>query len=557
MKCTQKNPDRRYQNMGEVIKDLKYSLVNPDAMIAVVDEEDNAGKTKVSEGVGNPIRQNRQPMEQADDRGEYENYDNGYDNGYENYEGYESQEEQVQTPPVLNTVWEERVPKQDYYGSQDELKPNKKRKNTVKNKKANTKAKPQAKKKSKTKAKRNTYENYEGYDDYDYSQERMNRQNVRRNEYEQEDGFSDDEYDYNPKVEGLKTFLTIIAAIIIGCILLYFVAQATGVFEQIASSVGSESSASENVGRGVMPEFSGIDVDKVKDALNEQGLGYKTKYVENTQYAKNQVIAAALEDGTEVLPKDKILLNTTIVLTVSAGANGVEVPSVEGYTEAEATAALTTAGFQVIKEQEYSAEYAKGIIISQSPVGNSVAPLETEITIVISMGSEGVEVKMPTVTGQSEEAAISTLEAAGLTVGNVEPSYSDYPEGQICYQSYAPDTSVNSGTIVDLKVSIGVETVTYNCNVMVEAPSDYTGGNAEVILTTADGTTQLWYSQNVTSFPVSINLNGFTSPSAYGIVTISYFRNTETIVTDADGNMTTQVTPTLAQTQQNVQFTQN
>jgi hypothetical protein len=102
-----------------------------------------------------------------------------------------------------------------------------------------------------------------------------------------------------------------------------------------------------------------------------------------------------------------------------------------------------------------------------------------------------------------------------------------------------------------------VEAVTYNCNVMVEAPSDYTGGNAEVILTTADGATQLWYSQNVTSFPVSINLNGFTSSSAYGIVTISYFRNTETVVTDADGNMTTQVSPTLAQTQQNVQFTQN
>ena len=83
------------------------------------------------------------------------------------------------------------------------------------------------------------------------------------------------------------------------------------------------------------------------------------------------------------------------------------------------------------------------------------------------------------------------------------------------------------------------------------------GGNAEVILTTADGSEQLWYSQNVTAFPVAINLSGFESPSAYGIVTISYLKNTEELVTDSDGNQTTQVSPALAQTQQNVQFTKN
>jgi serine/threonine-protein kinase len=558
MKCTQKSPDRRYQNMGEVIKDLKYSLINPDAEIAVVDKEDNAGKTKVSDGARNIVRESYQQEAQPDNGG-YENYNDGNyvnDGNYDNYENYEAQEEeQIQTPNVLNTDWEGRIPRQDSYSDEPESKPVKKKKIT-KNKKSKQKTKQKAGNNTSAKkaSRKNTYDNYE---EYDYSQDRVNRKNVRSEEYEYEDDFSNDEYDYNPKVEGLKTFLTIIAAVIIGCILLYFVAQATGIFEQISSSVGGTTS-DEDVARGVMPEFAGYDIEKVQAALNEVGLGYKTKYVENSQYGKNQVIAASLEDGTEVLPNDKILLNTTIVLTVSAGGSGVEVPSVEGYTEAEGTAALTTAGFQVVKTQEYSTEYAKGTIISQSPVGNSVAPLETEITIVISMGSEGVEVKMPTVTGQTEEAAISTLEAAGLTVGTVEPSYSsDYPEGQICYQSYSPGTSVSSGAIVDLKVSIGVEVVTYNCNVTIEAPADYTDGNAEVILTTADGATQLWYSQNVTSFPVSINLNGFTSPSAYGIVTISYFRNTETVVTDADGNMTTQVTPTLAQTQQNVQFTQN
>ena len=92
---------------------------------------------------------------------------------------------------------------------------------------------------------------------------------------------------------------------------------------------------------------------------------------------------------------------------------------------------------------------------------------------------------------------------------------------------------------------------------MVQAPEDYIGGNAEVILTTSDGSQQLWYSQNVTAFPVSINLSNFTSPTAYGIVIITYLKNMEELVTDADGNQTTQVSPQVTQTRQNVQFTKN
>ena len=61
----------------------------------------------------------------------------------------------------------------------------------------------------------------------------------------------------------------------------------------------------------------------------------------------------------------------------------------------------------------------------------------------------------------------------------------------------------------------------------------------------------------MTAFPVSINLNNFASPSAYGIVVITYLRNEEEIVTDADGNQTTQVSPQATVIRQNVQFTKN
>lgn len=328
-------------------------------------------------------------------------------------------------------------------------------------------------------------------------------------------------------------------------------------FEQIGGTPLHNKVNGSEIENVVMPEFADKDVEEVKEALNSVGLGYKTTFIESTQYTKNKVISAALEDGQTVLANDRVPVNTTIVLTASAGTNGINVPSVQGLSEAEGTATLTKEGFKVAKKQEASSEYPKGTIIAQFPEGDTTAPLESEITIVISNGSDQVEVQMPNVLGNARETAVSTLETAGLTVNSVEESYSEYPEGQICYQSYEAGTTVNAGTAIDLKISIGKETATYNCNLLVQAPEDYIGGIAEVLLTTADGSQQLWSAQSVTAFPVSINLNNFTSPSAYGIVIVTYIRNEEEPVIDADGNQTVQVVPKAAQTKQNVQFTKN
>ena len=49
LKCTQKSPDRRYQSVGDLISDLKKSLVTPDEdFVKVIDTESNAATRKVS-----------------------------------------------------------------------------------------------------------------------------------------------------------------------------------------------------------------------------------------------------------------------------------------------------------------------------------------------------------------------------------------------------------------------------------------------------------------------------------------------------------------------------
>jgi len=586
MKCTQKSPDRRYQSMGEMIADLKHSLINPDAVIAQVDTEDEAGKTKVMPPAPEPIPmpavldtvwEDRVPRREVyADEEELEAIPNQIkpaplrrnknNTNYDDYEDMDSYED-----PYDNTYYEEN----DYYNDDTVEQPawNNRQKsskvseeNRSKSKKTDKKS-AQKNKQNKGKQNKNkqsrTNRQYDYYEE-DYEQENVNRKNVRDGGYVYDDDYDyldsseKSEYDYNPKAESFKTVLAVVAAVIIGGIVLYFAGQATGIFEQIGGISSHGQNSSDEVARAVMPEFEGKEISEVKKALNSVGLGCKTTFIETTQYAKNQVISAALEDGQAVLEGDKILMNTTIVLTVSAGSDGIHVPSVEGMSEAEGTAALTKEGFKVVKADEYSAEYPKGTIISQSPGGNTIAPIESEVTIVLSKGSDNVEVRMPEVLGNSKEAAISTLEAAGLVVKNVAETYSsEYPEGQICYQSYDAGTNVSEGTEVELKISIGSEISTYSCSLLVQAPEDYIGGISIVTLMTADESQELWSSQNVTAFPVAINLNGFTSPSAYGVVVITYLKNVEEVITDADGNQTTQVGPQATVVRQTVQFTKN
>lgn len=90
LKCCQKSPDRRYQNMQELITDLKQSLINPDEDFVVVNDPDMEGGTRmISE---TDVAQIKRYSAYQDNR-EYEDHEEimrlrsdtmgGYENGEE------------------------------------------------------------------------------------------------------------------------------------------------------------------------------------------------------------------------------------------------------------------------------------------------------------------------------------------------------------------------------------------------------------------------------------------------------------------------------------------
>ena len=87
---------------------------------------------------------------------------------------------------------------------------------------------------------------------------------------------------------------------------------------------------------------------------------------------------------------DEVKEGTTVALTISLGPETVtvQVPSVLGYTEADAIQALVNAGLTYSTNTAYSNTVPQGQVISQSINGGQQVDEGTTVTLTISLGPE-------------------------------------------------------------------------------------------------------------------------------------------------------------------------
>ena len=288
-----------------------------------------------------------------------------------------------------------------------------------------------------------------------------------------------------------------------------------------------------------MIDVVGKNIDDVKVALLNINLTPEIQYEENTQYAQGIVIKASANVGEMV---DE---GTNIVLTVSAGSEGIEVPKVVGLSEAEAVSNLEQKGFQVSKTSAADQYIQKGNVISQSPEGGSKAFSGATVTICISTGIENAKISVPDVMGKSEDEAMSILVEAGLQLGSVTEvtnNNTDYL-GLVCYQSYSARTYVDAGTRVDIHVSVGPAQATYRFTDSITPPTsaedpNYKSGTMVTVTLMADDGTQLMSTQT-SSFPIAQqNITGIKTSTGY--ILFQYQNTIEgSTITNEDGSVTT------------------
>lgn len=280
----------------------------------------------------------------------------------------------------------------------------------------------------------------------------------------------DEEEEYDPKMEKITTILAVIAAVIIGVIAIFLVGKIAGVFPS-----GKEEGST----------------------------------IEQSMESTGQEAETTAEEGG----------------FLSSDAQ-VGLPQVTGWSYAEASAALKQSGYEVAKEEVFSEEIPAGNVISQTPEAGSEAAKGSVVTLRVSLGAENKKVRVPNVVGMSQMDAAAVLTENGLQPGVVEETTNEDPAliDKICYQSYSVGAYVDSGTVVDLKVSTGVGNNTYSFVGSIAGPGeedgDYVAGtNTTVILTASNG--QEIYRTTTTAFPLNMNVAGITDAEE-GTITFLY-----------------------------------
>ncbi len=431
-KCTQKSPDRRYDNVSQVIADLKESLINPEASFVQMNRIDEDAATKMIQ----------------DD---------------------EIKEIRRTTRPAMSR------------------------------------------------------ENLEESGEY-----------VRRSEHymPEEIDEDDDEEDMDPKMDRIVTILGIVAAAIIGLVVLFGVGKAFGVFggskdksdstnPSVATVTTSPTGTVDDSDMVEVPSILGLSVEDATKLLNENGLGF----TQNGTIASD-VIEEGLIAQQSVEAGEKVAKNTRILGVVSSGAAAFNLTDVTGRSAEEAKKILEGLELTVVQTEEYSSNVEEGKVISTNPAANTPVGKGDTVTIVVSKGTENA--KVPSLTGLSEDAAKLALEAVGLALGNVEETYSvTVSEGLVISQSYSEGTELKPGTYVDIVVSKGPEPEeikTYKGVINIQKPDGFVEGEVKFVLTQQVGSETISRTYDAgtldeTSFPYKLEMYGQSGIST-GTVTV-------------------------------------
>lgn len=497
LKCTQKSPDRRYNNMAELIRDLKESLVNPEGNFVSISKLDNKAHTVLlSKEELNQIKNGSMPaydeklntgaVKQFSDTGNVtgENRDYPYGGNYYQNSGYQDLKHQ---PEKLQGIY----PEQSYYGSY-----------------GNSYAGAYQE--------RMNYpgEETENEKELDYAPEEYDKGRKYRPDYR---GQREEEEEKASSGERLITVISILAAVVIGCILLGILANALGLFHFGRSGQPGNTQKETNIQNSndanmvQVPNLLGKTEAEAQALLKEQNLGWKYQGESpSSEYAKGQVLSQSVDSGALV---EK---NTTVGYVISSGSTEtLTVPSLVNVSSEEAQKALSGMGLQVLVDNSrYSDTVAAGNVITTNPGAGSAVKVGDMITIYVSQGPETSLVPVPDVTGRYVEDASTALNNLGLYVYITEVTSSDVQKGLVIAQDVAADTNVQTGTTVTITVSAGSpdpEIVInpegrWMCNAQLNAPEGYNGEPVRIELMQNGVTTPVF--EGTTTFPYILNIEG-------------------------------------------------
>ncbi len=201
-----------------------------------------------------------------------------------------------------------------------------------------------------------------------------------------------------------------------------------------------------------VPNVVGKSESDAKSALEAAGL--KAGTVSETT---SDTVAAGLVVSQSVAKDSSVSKGTPVNLVVSSGPAKVKVTDVIGHESSRAQGELAADGFKVEVKEEYSASVRSGLVISTNPDRGTMAGPGSTVTITVSKGIQQITIPAVRVNMTFEQAK-EELRKAGFTGDVVEHNEYSTSVGQGYVTRYSPSSKVDVDGEVTIYVSLGPQT---------------------------------------------------------------------------------------------------
>ncbi len=231
----------------------------------------------------------------------------------------------------------------------------------------------------------------------------------------------------------------------------------------LKDNVGFQDALQSNIfvpnGKTRVPSVISMGLDSADEKLKKASLSYHITGKEySDEIGANLVLTQDINSGSIVE------MNSTIELTISGGVEMKTVPDVVGINWETALQKLNELNFSVTIQEEYHNTIAENSVISQSIPAGTDYPVGEKIILFVSMGQSPEEnlnfendmTIVPDFVGKTYDEAIAMAEEYHLTIRAEDKQYSsDFVKDMIMSQKTEAGTEIESGSVVELVVSLG------------------------------------------------------------------------------------------------------
>ena len=453
-KCTEKSPDRRYQDIGDLMADLKQSLVDPDGdFVQMVDLDEQAKTVIMTKGTTSKVKESRRVNlskdEDADEDDEEEDEDNEDDE--DDDEELSPTVERAMTiagvvlaviiviimlllfSKVLGIGKESNTDTSD--SQQTEQSADEEDDNSSSTSQGNTVKMPSLL--GKTYAEARTV-----LEELGLQIERG--ESEKSNQYSAGQIIAQSEESGNSVKVGTTVTVTLAAA------------------GSTASSDGTSSTGSTTSGttttttnsKVTVPSVVGKDENAAKSAITAAGLTVGT-----VSEASSDTVESGLVISQSPSANSETESNGKVNIVLSSGPNKKKVTDVIGHESSRAQSELAGDGFKVEVKETYSNDMRAGLVVSTSPDRGTYVQPGSTVTITVSKGREQVTIPSVSV-GMTYEEAVEALNDAGFKGTVKEATEYSASVGSGFVTRYSPSKTVDPDGTVTIYVSLGTQSTT-------------------------------------------------------------------------------------------------